>query len=61
MYDSAARKHYCGVKQMKSKDRVTLMVATSAVGGKIPLFMVGKAKSLECLFQVRMRCHCPLR
>jgi hypothetical protein len=61
MYDSAARKHYCGVKQMKSKDRVTLMVAAPAVGGKIPLFMVGKAKSLECLFQVRMRCHCPLR
>ena len=42
------RKDYRGVKQMKSKDRVTLMVATSAVGGKIPLFMVGKAKAPEC-------------
>jgi len=48
MYVSAARKDYRGVKQMKSKDRVTLMVATSAVGGKIPLFMVGKAKAPEC-------------
>ena len=47
MYVSAARKDYRGVKQMKSKDRVTLMVATSAVGGKIPLFMVGKAKAPE--------------
>jgi hypothetical protein len=48
MYVSATRKDYCGVKQMKSKDRVTLMVATSPVGGKIPLFMVGKAKAPEC-------------
>jgi hypothetical protein len=45
---SAARKDYCGVKQMKSNDRVTLMVATSAVGGKILLFMVGKTKAPEC-------------
>jgi hypothetical protein len=32
---------FCGVKQMKSKDRVTLMVCTSAAGEKIPLLMVG--------------------
>jgi hypothetical protein len=48
MYVSAARKDYHRVKHMKSKDRVSLMVATSAVGGKIPLFLVGKAKALEC-------------
>jgi methanogenic corrinoid protein MtbC1 len=48
MYVSAARKDYFRVKQMKSKDRVTLMVATLAVGVKIPLFMVGKAKAPEC-------------
>jgi hypothetical protein len=42
------RKDYRGVKQMKSKDRITLMVATSGVGGKIPLFMVSKAKAPEC-------------
>ncbi len=41
-------KDYCGIKKMKSKDRVMLMVATSAVGEKIPLFMVGKAKAAEC-------------
>jgi hypothetical protein len=41
-------KDYCGVKQMKSKDRVTLMVASSAAGAKILLFMVGKLKQLEC-------------
>ncbi len=33
---------------MKSKDRVTLMVASSAAGAKILLFMVGKLKQLEC-------------
>jgi len=40
--------NYRGVKQMKSKDRVTLMVATSASGKKIPLYMVGKSKKPEC-------------
>jgi hypothetical protein len=48
IYVDKEAKDYCGVKQMKSKDRVTLMVATSAAGEKIPLFMVGKAKSPEC-------------
>jgi len=48
IYVDKAAKDYRGVKQMKSKDRVTLMVATSATGEKIPLFMVGKAKSPEC-------------
>jgi hypothetical protein len=49
MYASTARKDYHRGKQMKSKDRVILMVATSAVGGKIPLFLVGKAKALNCV------------
>jgi hypothetical protein len=48
IYVDKAAKDYHGVKQMKSKDWVTLMVATSAAGEKIPLFMVGKAKSPEC-------------
>jgi hypothetical protein len=48
MYVSKDASGYRGVKQMKSKDRVTLMVATSAVGAKIPLFMVGKSKQPEC-------------
>jgi len=37
-----------GVKQMKSKDRVTLMVCTSAAGEKAPLLMVGTAKQPLC-------------
>jgi hypothetical protein len=48
MYINCNEKHYRGVKQMKSKDRVTLMVASSAAGAKIPLFMVGKSKQPEC-------------
>jgi hypothetical protein len=36
------------MKQMKSKDHITLMVAISAVGAKIPLFMVGKSKQPIC-------------
>ena len=34
---------------MKSKDKVTLMVCTAASGAKLPLFMVGKSKTPECL------------
>ena len=48
MYINCEAKDYRGVKQMKSKDRVTLMVASSAAGAKIPLFMVGKSKQPEC-------------
>jgi hypothetical protein len=48
IYVDQAVNDYHGVKQMKSKDWVALMVATSAVSEKIPLFMVGKAKTLEC-------------
>jgi hypothetical protein len=48
IYVDKVANDYHGVKQMKSKDWVTLMVATSAVGEKFPLFMVGKAKTPEC-------------
>ncbi|MGH7974277.1 MAG: hypothetical protein ACREBR_02030, partial [bacterium] len=37
-----------GVKQMKSKDRVTLMICTAADGEKVPLFMVGKSAQPTC-------------
>jgi len=37
-----------GVKQMKAKERITLMVCTSAVGEKVPLAIVGKSKRPQC-------------
>ena len=37
-----------GVKQMKSKDRVTLMICTAADGTKVPLSIIGKANKPEC-------------
>ena len=46
--DKAAKKTYAGVKQMKDKTRVTLMVCTSADGTKLPLSLVGKSKKPEC-------------
>jgi hypothetical protein len=39
---------YRSVKQMKRKDQVMLMVASSASGKKVPLFMAGKSKNPEC-------------
>jgi hypothetical protein len=48
LYIDKDQQDYRGVKQMKSKDRVTLMVASSASGKKVPLFMVGKSKNPEC-------------
>ncbi|MGH7954791.1 MAG: hypothetical protein ACREOZ_02400 [Gloeomargaritales cyanobacterium] len=37
-----------GVKQMKSKDRVTLMVCTAANGEKLPLLMIGHSANPIC-------------
>jgi hypothetical protein len=37
-----------GTKQMKSKDRLTLMVATAANGEKLPLAMIGKSAKPTC-------------
>jgi len=48
IYIDKDEQDYRGVKQMKSKDRVTLMVASSGAGKKLPLFMVGKSKKPEC-------------
>lgn len=46
-----------GVKGMKAKDRITVIVATNATGYfKIPLSVIGKAKKPKCF---RVRC-CPL-
>ncbi|KAI2498429.1 DNA binding protein [Fragilaria crotonensis] len=41
-----------GVKAMKDKARITIMVCTSASGAKVPLFVVGKSKNPLC-FQKR--------
>jgi hypothetical protein len=46
--DKSQQKDYAGVKQMKSKDRLTLMGCTSATGKKVPLSIIGKAKKPEC-------------
>jgi hypothetical protein len=48
VYIDKDQQDYHGVKQMKSKDRVILMVASSASGKKVPLFMAGKSKNPEC-------------
>ncbi len=48
MYVNHDAKDYHWVKQMKSKEWVTLIVASSAAGAKIPLFMVGQWKQPEC-------------
>ena len=34
-----------GVKQMRSKERVTIMFCTSVDGRKVPLSMIGKSKN----------------
>ena len=46
--DKDTKKKPGGSKQMKSKERITLMVCTAASGDKVPLAMVGKAKKPEC-------------
>lgn len=37
-----------GVKQMKDKNRITIMVCTAASGKKMPLLVVGSAKTPNC-------------
>jgi DDE superfamily endonuclease len=39
---------YAGAKQMKDKNRITLMVCTAADGTKVPLSIIGKAKKPVC-------------
>jgi len=48
LYIDKDEQDYHGVKQMKSKNHIMLMVASSAVGKKLPLYMVGKSKKPEC-------------
>ena len=38
----------CGVKAMKDKNRITIMVCISATGQKVPLSVVGKAHRPQC-------------
>lgn len=40
-----------GVKLMKDKERITLMVCTSATGQKLPLAVIGKSASPTCFRQ----------
>jgi DDE superfamily endonuclease len=46
--DQKNRKNYQGAKQMKDKNRITLMLCTAANGMKVPLAVVGKAKMPVC-------------
>jgi hypothetical protein len=48
IYIDKDEEDYHGVRQMKSKDWVTQMVASTGAGKKLPLFMVGKSKKPEC-------------
>jgi hypothetical protein len=46
--DKANKRDYAGAKQMKDKNRITVMVCTAANGSKVPLFVVGKYKNPTC-------------
>ncbi|CAB1103099.1 unnamed protein product [Ectocarpus sp. CCAP 1310/34] len=49
---SELKKAVRGVKGMRSKDRVTAYMATSASGRKVPLSLIGTAKEPRC-FKIR--------
>jgi hypothetical protein len=46
--NKADRKDFAGCKQMKAKERITLMILVALNGAKGPLFVVGKAKKPVC-------------
>jgi hypothetical protein len=46
--DKHRRKSTNGVKAMKSKDRITMMVCTSCNGKKAPISVIGKANKPKC-------------
>ena len=46
--DATQKKSIRGVKRMKDKHRLTVMVCTSAAGAKVPLAIVGKPKKPRC-------------
>jgi len=54
------RKNFRGVKAMKSKERVTVMITTSAEGDKVPLTVVGKAAKPECFRNLPGKTKTPL-
>lgn len=47
-HDKKDSREQRGTKAMKDKDRITVMVATSATGTKLPLAFVGKSKTPKC-------------
>lgn len=47
-----------GVKWMRDKNRLTLMVCTSAKGDKVPLALIGHAKTPNC-FRLRKKVPLP--
>jgi len=61
------KKNYYGAKQMKDKNRITLMVCTAASGRKVALSIIGKAKNPLCFTHLPKkkpmpsRGRCPLR
>ena len=46
--EKARSKDFTGTKQMKDKNRITLIVGTAADGSKIPMLIVGKPKKITC-------------
>ena len=55
--DAEGKKTLCGVKAMTVKERVSLMMAISAGGKKVPLFMVRKSKKPHCFLCVNVISH----
>ena len=54
------RKTVRGCKKMTSKDRLTLMICTSAAGGKVPIALVGKSVRPRCFDLIPGTCGVPL-
>ena len=52
--DKAATTTMHGVKQMKDKTRITLMVVTAASGARGPLCLVGVSKNPECFRELEV-------
>jgi hypothetical protein len=46
--NKADRKDFAGCKQMKAKERLTIMVANAADGSKLPLVVIGKPFNPVC-------------
>jgi hypothetical protein len=46
--DKQKKRDYFGAKEMKDKNRLTVMIASAADGSKVPLSIVGKPKNPKC-------------